>query len=237
MLHNCTHTLRILDRIPCAQHSYTKGVECEGFIGYVETVAWPCADCERASKQREDSDVEGRGCWRENGAAVVSALHPSKRWIWSVRRGGRLDLGLSASARSVFRYASSKPTNLGRRVAMPHKAAERKAAPAAKERGHPKAKPDVEVEDTPSTHGIASAPAPLVLKQTTVFASLTGSPVSAIEALKAVAGDKTAERDWAEPEHARDSDVKQAGGQKHNRDGEKDPKLITIMETIHEVEE
>lgn len=117
---------------------------------------------------------------------------------------------------------------------MPHKAAESKAVPAAKEAGHPRANNDVEVEDRSSTQGLASAPAALVLKQTTVFASMVGGPVSAIEALKSATADNTAERDWAESEPALGSEVEQADGKKDRWVEKRDAKLVDVMETIVE---
>lgn len=117
---------------------------------------------------------------------------------------------------------------------MPHKAAERKAAPAANQGGRSRANSDVEVEDRSSTQDLASAPAALVLKQTTVFASMARGPVSAIQALKEATADKTIERDWVESEYARDSDIKQEEGQKYNWIEKRDAKLVTVMETIME---
>ena len=112
--------------------------------------------------------------------------------------------------------------------------AEVQTASAAKAGGHSEPRTDVEIEDRSSTKDLASAPAALVLKQTTVFASMAGNSVSATEALKGVIAGKSLASVLEGSNHARDSDGGQAEGVKCKWVDGEDAKLITVMETIVE---
>lgn len=95
-------------------------------------------------------------------------------------------------------------------------------------------KSDSEAEDRSSTSNLASAPAALVLKQTTVFASMTGGSISAADHLRSVAAGESPESIVGAPEEdALEYDVDEERGEYRGARG-KDRKTITIMKTIAE---
>lgn len=93
-LHSCHHTKIVLERIHCALHIRTRGGECEGFIGYVETVGYRCPACE-AKRLSKGLVMPAIQRLKESVGLGVDDLHPSRKWIWSARENGRVVLGVS----------------------------------------------------------------------------------------------------------------------------------------------
>lgn len=86
-LYACGDTKRVMDRITCNTHDKTHGDQCEGFIGYIETVKGRCWACEMGKMLPKTK--------RGNESADLD-LCASKKWVWSERENdGQLKVGWS----------------------------------------------------------------------------------------------------------------------------------------------